>query len=224
MKSLSRSASIGARAGCLAIIVSAALGCAGSSPPPVDRTASADGRDTYPGIPEPTPLGPDHEVTDRVAVSTSMGTIVIGLFGNDAPKTVANFLAYVDQDFYAGTVFHRVIPGFMIQGGGFDADLERLPTREPIALELIPGLKHEPGVVSMARTSNPHSATSQFFICVARAPQLNGGYAAFGKVEEGMDVANAISTVPTHTADGPSQPMDDVPVAPVVIESISRID
>jgi cyclophilin family peptidyl-prolyl cis-trans isomerase len=205
-------------------IASALVGCAGKAPPPVDKGMAAPEAGSYPGVPQPEPLGPLHQVTDRVAIRTSVGTIVVGLYGNDAPNTVANFLSYVEQNFYGGTIFHRVIPGFMVQGGGFDPQLNRAETREPIQLEIIPGLKHEPGVVSMARTSNPHSATSQFFICVARSPQLNGGYAAFGKVEEGMDVATTISTVPTHTADGPTQPMDDVPVTPIIIESITRVE
>jgi cyclophilin family peptidyl-prolyl cis-trans isomerase len=175
-------------------------------------------------VPQPVPLGPRYEITDRVEIRTSMGTMVIGLYGKDAPKTVANFLAYVDEGFYTGKIIHRVIPAFMMQGGGFTPDLERGQTREPIELEIIPGLEHEPGTMSMARTSDPHSATSQFFICVATAKQLNGGYAAFGKLEEGMDVAVSISTVPSQTADGPSQPMDDVPITPILIESISRVD
>lgn len=178
----------------------------------------------YPGVPQPVSAGPLFEVTDRVEIRTTMGTIVVGLYGNDAPRTVANFLAYVDEGFYAGKIFHRVIPGFMVQGGGFDTALVRAPTREPIDLEIIPGIKHEPGILSMARTSNPRSATSQFFFCVARAPQLNGGYAAFGKVEEGMDVATSISTVPTQTAEGPQQPMEDVPVNPVLILSATRLE
>jgi len=165
----------------------------------------------------------EREVTDRVEIKTSMGTIVIGLYGKDAPATVRNFLGYVDRGFYAGKVFHRVIPGFMIQGGGFDAKLERSETGEPIRLEIIPGLKHEPGIVSMARTNDPNSATSQFFICVASAVQLNGGYSAFGKVEEGLDVAIDISSVPTQTVTVESGEMGDVPTTPVVIVSMKRL-
>lgn len=153
-----------------------------------------------------------------------MGTIVVGLYGHDAPKTVQNFLSYVDAGFYAGKVFHRVIPGFMIQGGGFDAALERGETGPAIELEIIPGLKHEPGVLSMARTDDPHSATSQFFICVAPAAQLNGGYAAFGRVEEGIDVVIDISSVMTQTATtAAGAGMDDVPTKSVVIESVRRL-
>jgi peptidyl-prolyl cis-trans isomerase A (cyclophilin A) len=168
-------------------------------------------------------LPPEHLVTDRVEIRTSKGNITVGLYGNEAPHTVANFLEYVDKGFYSGKVFHRVIPGFMIQGGGFDTELNRAPTNAPISLEIVPGLQHEAGIISMARTTDPHSATSQFFICVANAPQLNGAYAAFGKVEQGMDVAEAIESVPTKTVDTGSAPMANVPITPVVIESISRL-
>jgi cyclophilin family peptidyl-prolyl cis-trans isomerase len=175
-------------------------------------------------IPAPRAVSMEHEVTDRVEFKTSMGTFVVGLYGNDAPVTVRNFLSYVDRGFYSGKVFHRVIPGFMIQGGGFDAALERSETDDPIRLEVIPGLKHELGVISMARTDDPHSATSQFFVCVASAVQLNGGYAAFGKVEEGIDVVVDISSVMTQTATGPhGGEMGDVPITPVVIEYARRL-
>ena len=168
------------------------------------------------------PLPDEHIVTDKIEVKTSMGAFVVGLYGNDAPKTVANFLSYVDSGFYSGKIFHRVIPEFMVQGGGFDSALDRGQTQEPIKLETIPGLRHEPGIVSMARTSEPHSATSQFFVCVANAPQLNGGYAAFGKVLEGYDIVEAISKVVTKTVEATNGPMADVPAVPVVIESITR--
>ncbi len=168
------------------------------------------------------PLPPRYEVTHRVEIKTSLGSIVVGIFGNDAPQTVANFLHYVDSGFYPGKVFHRVIPGFMIQGGGFDQELSKTPSDAPVRLEIIPGLKHEAGILSMARTSNPHSATAQFFICVSQAPQLNGGYAAFGKVEQGYDIVEKISGVPTETTDSPQGPLDDVPKIPVIIEEVSR--
>ena len=167
-------------------------------------------------------LPPEHEATEHVTIKTSLGDIVIGLYGADAPSTVKNFLGYVDRGFYSSKVFHRVIPGFMIQGGGFDAALSRAQTESAIKLEIIPGLKHEPGVVSMARTSDPNSATSQFFICVGSAPQLNGGYAAFGKVEKGHEVVQAIASVPTKTVELENGPMADVPSDPVVIEAITR--
>jgi cyclophilin family peptidyl-prolyl cis-trans isomerase len=175
------------------------------------------------GVPAPRAFSMERNVTDRVEIKTSMGVIVVGLYGDDAPNTVRNFLSYVDRGFYSGKIFHRVIPGFMIQGGGFDPALNRIDTDAPIPLEIIPGMKHEPGTVSMARTSDPGSATSQFFICVAAAPQLNGGYAAFGIVEEGLSVALDISAVPTQTATGPHGEMGDVPNQPVVIEHVRRL-
>ncbi|MCP4675407.1 MAG: peptidylprolyl isomerase [Deltaproteobacteria bacterium] len=169
------------------------------------------------------PLPPEHEVTDRVRITTSMGSVIVGLYGKDAPRTAQNFLKYVDRGFYAGKVFHRVIAGFMVQGGGFDAELNRIETDDPIKLEIIPGLKHEPGILSMARTSDPHSATSQFFICIGIATQLNGGYAAFGRVEEGMDTVAKISQVPIGTVETNNGSMADVPSDPVIIESVDRL-
>lgn len=168
-------------------------------------------------------LPPKYKVTERVRISTNFGEITLGLYGEDAPGTVKNFLDYVDSGFYENKIFHRVIPGFMVQTGGYEATLDPVETGESIRLEIIPGLPHEPGVVSMARTSDPHSATSQFFICVADAPQLNGGYAAFGRVEEGMDVVEKIAMVSTETVDAPLGAMNDVPKEPIVIEKIERI-
>ncbi len=171
-----------------------------------------------------TPTPPKFEVTDRVEIKTSMGTMIVGLYGKAAPKTVANFLKYVDKGFYDGKILHRVIAGFMIQGGGFDENMQHIEPGDPIRLELAPGLKHEPGIIAMARQPNDlHSATSQFFICVAAAPQLNGAYSAFGKVETGEEVMYAIAGVPTHSVETDYGKMDDVPVAPVVIESIRRL-
>ena len=164
---------------------------------------------------------PKYEVTDRVEIVTSMGSMVVGLYGKSAPKTVANFLHYVEKGFFDGKIFHRIIPGFMIQGGGYNEDFTHPDPDEPIRLELVPGLKHEPGTISMARQpNNLHSATSQFFLCVAAAPQLNGAYSAFGKVEEGEEVMYAISGVPTHSVETDFGKMDDVPVTPVTIETI----
>jgi peptidyl-prolyl cis-trans isomerase A (cyclophilin A) len=191
-----------------------------AAPPPID---------TKDHVNDLQPLPPEHEVTDRVQIKTTMGDITVGLYGKDAPRTVQNFLSYVDSGFYSGKIFHRVIPGFMIQGGGFDRSLKRAPTNAPLKLEVIPGLRHEAGVISMARTSDPHSATSQFFICVGSAPQLNGGYAAFGMVESGekggngMKVVEEISEVPTNSQDTDAGPMADVPVNPVIIESVNRL-
>ena len=163
----------------------------------------------------------------RVAVKTSMGTFTIELHEKEAPGTVRNFLAYVDEGFYAGTIFHRVIDGFMIQGGGLDREMNRKKTRDPIANEAMNKLKNRAGTVAMARTSAPNSATSQFFVNVAdngmldyRDTSAEGiGYCVFGKVVEGMDVVERIKAVPTGVKSG----MRDVPETPVVIESITRV-
>ncbi|MGQ0749589.1 MAG: peptidylprolyl isomerase [Betaproteobacteria bacterium] len=156
----------------------------------------------------------------QVELKTTMGTIVLELDADRAPETVKNFQQYVQSGHYNGTVFHRVIPGFMIQGGGFTADLGHKPTREPIRNEANNGLRNMVGTIAMARTSDPHSATSQFFINVADNPALdyregNFGYAVFGKVISGMDVVQSIVTVPTAAR----PPHQNVPVKPVVIES-----
>ena len=158
----------------------------------------------------------------HVVLETTRGDITIELDPTRAPQTVENFLAYVEDGFYDGTIFHRVIDGFMIQGGGFTADMERKPTRAPVMNEADNGLPNDAGTVAMARTSDPHSATSQFFINVAdnaflnfRAKSPRGwGYAVFGRVVDGMDVVNAIRTVDTGTRAG----MKDVPVENVTIE------
>ena len=163
----------------------------------------------------------------RVAVKTSMGSFTIELHEKEAPGTVRNFLAYVDEGFYAGTIFHRVIDGFMIQGGGLDREMNRKKTRDPIANEATNKLKNRAGTVAMARTSAPNSATSQFFVNVAdngmldyRDTSAEGiGYCVFGKVVEGMDVVERIKAVPTGVKNG----MRDVPETPVVIESITRV-
>ena len=148
----------------------------------------------------------------RVELDTSMGKIVIELYPDKAPKTVANFLEYVKSGFYDGTIFHRVIPGFMAQGGGMSADGKEKPTRPPIQNEADNGLKNERGTVAMARTSDPHSASAQFFINVVNNGFLNHsakntqgwGYAVFGKVVEGMDVADKIVKVPRGANDVPN--------------------
>jgi peptidyl-prolyl cis-trans isomerase A (cyclophilin A) len=157
----------------------------------------------------------------RVALDTTMGTIVIELAPKEAPKTVANFLEYVKSGHYNNTVFHRVIDGFMIQAGGYTADMNEKPTRAPIPLESQNGLKNERGTVAMARRGDPNSATSQFFISVKDNPNLDyprpdgNGYAVFGKVVEGMDVVDKIRAVPTG-ANGPHQ---SAPTTPIVIKS-----
>ncbi|SUO97532.1 peptidylprolyl isomerase [Suttonella ornithocola] len=158
-----------------------------------------------------------------VLMKTSAGEMEIELNENEAPKTVDNFLRYVKEGFYNGTTFHRVIKGFMIQGGGYDVNYEKRPTRGPIASETQNGLKNDRGTIAMARTSDPHSATSQFFINVVNNDFLNPGgadaygYTVFGKVIKGMDVADKIAALPT-TAAGPFS--QDVPEKPVIIESI----
>ncbi len=155
----------------------------------------------------------------QVKLQTSMGDIVLELRADKAPATVANFVQYVKDGHYNGTVFHRVIDGFMIQGGGFTADLQQKPTRAPIALEAGNGLKNDRGTIAMARTGNPNSATSQFFINVVdnanlNAPRPDGyGYAVFGRVVTGMDVIDKIRTVPT----GNRGMHQNVPATPITI-------
>ncbi|WP_026181454.1 MULTISPECIES: peptidylprolyl isomerase [unclassified Thioalkalivibrio] len=164
----------------------------------------------------------------QVAIETNHGRIVLELNADAAPETVANFLSYVDDGFYDGTIFHRVIPGFMVQGGGFDKDMNQKSSGEPIRNEADNGLKNEVGAISMARTQDPHSATAQFFINVNdndflnhTAPNAQGwGYAVFGKVAEGMDVVREIEGVQTGRA-GMHQ---DVPQEPVVMESVKRVE
>ena len=148
-----------------------------------------------------------------VEFTTSHGTFVIALDPARAPATVENFLAYVDARHYDGTVFHRVIPTFMVQGGGFDQQLEKRPVRAPIQNEATNGLKNTRGTVAMARTSDPHSATAQFFVNVVdnafldhQAPQGPGwGYCVFGRVIEGMDVVDKIRAVETDDGDVPKK-------------------
>jgi peptidyl-prolyl cis-trans isomerase A (cyclophilin A) len=157
----------------------------------------------------------------RVALETTQGRIVIELAPKEAPKTVDNFLTYVKAGHYDGTEFHRVIPTFMIQGGGFSADMTERPTRAPIPLESRNGLKNDRGAVAMARRGDPNSATAQFFINVVDNPRLDypsfdgNGYAVFGKVVEGMDVVDKIKDVPTGSRGG----HQNVPETPVTIKS-----
>ena len=156
-----------------------------------------------------------------VEMKTSMGTVVIELYPDKAPKTVDNFLQYVKDGFFNGTIFHRVIDGFMIQGGGFEPGMKEKATRAPIPNEAKNGLKNEPGTLAMARTRDPHSAAAQFFInLVGNAPldypgQDGWGYAVFGKVTQGFDVVQKIAKVPTGNAGF----FQNVPTTPVVIES-----
>ena len=162
----------------------------------------------------------------RVALETNKGKIVLELDAAKAPKTVANFLEYVKSGHYDGTIFHRVIAGFMVQGGGFDTRMEQKPTRPPVQNEADNGLKNARGTVAMARTSDPHSASSQFFVNLVDNTFLNykskdaqgWGYTVFGKVVEGMDVVDAIAKIKT----GPRGPFgSDVPNEGVQITKAS---
>ncbi len=162
----------------------------------------------------------------RVLLETSMGNITVELAPERAPITVRNFLAYVEKGHYDGTIFHRVIPGFMIQGGGFTADMNEKPTMQPIPLEARGGLPNDRYTIAMARTSYPHSATSQFFINVADNDFLNAdraqdgnGYAVFGRVVAGEDVVDKIAGVKT----GAKGMMRDVPIEAVTIKSAKLV-
>ncbi len=156
-----------------------------------------------------------------VVLATSVGDIKIGLYEEEAPETVKNFLAYINDGFYNGTIFHRVIADFMIQGGGFTQDMQQKTTKRPIRNEADNGIKNEKGTVAMARTNAIHSATSQFFINVKNNAflnhqgQANFGYCVFGKVVEGLDVVEKIEAVQT----GRRGMYDDVPLEPIVIQS-----
>ncbi len=158
-----------------------------------------------------------------VVFETSHGDITIEMFPDEAPITVENFLSYVDDGFFDGTVFHRVMPGFVIQGGGFDADMNQKETRDPIRNEADNGLKNDRGTLSMARTQQVNSATSQFFINLNDNAFLNHGardfgYAVFARVVEGMDVVDEIAKVPT----GSHGPHQNVPREPVVVSKAYR--
>jgi peptidyl-prolyl cis-trans isomerase B (cyclophilin B) len=167
------------------------------------------------------------EARPQVKLATSLGDIVLELDREAAPETVDNFLAYVRDGFYDGTIFHRVIAGFMVQGGGFDADMNRKLTRSPIPNEADNRLPNRTGTIAMARTSDPHSASSQFFINVKdndfldhRGKTAKGwGYCVFGKVVSGMNVVRAIEKVPTTSRSR----MRDVPETPVVIRQASVV-
>jgi len=165
-----------------------------------------------------------------VKMETSKGDIYLKLFKDKAPKSVENFLSYANEGFYDGTIFHRVISTFMIQGGGFDENLQRKETKAPITNEANNGLKNLRGTIAMARLPDPHSATAQFFINVQDNAALNytgdqntntWGYAVFGKVVKGMDVVDDIRFVPTA---GKMPFRKDVPVENVVIQSVKVVD
>ena len=166
--------------------------------------------------------------TAHVTIATTVGQITLELDADNAPKTVENFLAYASSGFYDGTIFHRVINNFMIQGGGFTTDMEQKPTQAPVDNEANNGLKNERGTIAMARTQDPHSATAQFFINVQDNDFLNHtgenmqgwGYTVFGKVTQGEEVLDKIRCVQTGSQGG----HQDVPTDPIIIESISIIE
>ena len=161
----------------------------------------------------------------HVTIATTVGQMTLELDADNAPKTVENFLSYASSGFYDGTIFHRVINNFMIQGGGFTTDMEQKPTQGPVDNEANNGLKNERGTIAMARTQDPHSATAQFFINVQDNDFLNHtgenmqgwGYTVFGKITQGEDVLDKIRCVQTGSQGG----HQDVPTEPIIIESIS---
>jgi peptidyl-prolyl cis-trans isomerase A (cyclophilin A) len=166
------------------------------------------------------------QTAPKVKFQTSLGDFVVEVYPDKAPKTVENFLQYVKDKHYDGTVFHRVIANFMIQGGGFSVDLNQKATRAAIPLEANNGLKNDTGTIAMARTNNPNSATAQFFINTVdnanlNAPQPDGyGYAVFGKIVSGMDVISKIKSSPTGSG-GPFR--SDVPQTPIIINSATLV-
>ena len=196
----------------------------GAEPPPVSRTGTEAGT---PDMASPEENQPAEE-TDMVVIKTSLGDITVKLAADKAPLTVANFLSYVEDGHYNGTIFHRVIDGFMIQGGGFDANMRQKPTKAPIQNEAANGLANKRGTLAMARTMVVDSATSQFFINVKdnafldfQAPTPQGfGYCVFGEVVEGMDVVDRIKSVRTGVQAG----MSDVPLETVEILSVSKVE
>lgn len=160
-----------------------------------------------------------------VDMQTNLGAIKIELFPEQSPETVKNFLAYVDEGFYEGLIFHRTIAGFMIQGGGFTQDMTQKDTKDAVINESQNGLSNKAGTIAMARTRHPHSATSQFFINAVNNRNLDArgnrfGYTVFGRVTEGMDLVKQISRTPT----APKGMHQDVPVDPVIIQKVIRVE
>ncbi len=216
----------------IALAAFAVVGCGGGTAPPAEDAPSAA---------EPPEAATTEESGDiaeespdvamgypRVELSTSLGTLRLELYPDKAPITVENFLGYVTEGFFDGTIFHRVVPGFVIQGGGFTSEMVEKDTRPPIENEANNGVRNLRGTICMARTSDPHSATSQFFINTKDNPPLDHrdsslrgwGYAVFGRVTEGMEVVEAIERVPRGRKNG----YDDVPVDPIVVESARVLD
>jgi peptidyl-prolyl cis-trans isomerase B (cyclophilin B) len=179
------------------------------------------------GAGEAAPANPA-AASPHVVLETSHGEITLALDAERAPGTVANFLSYVESGFYDGTIFHRVIPGFMIQGGGFTEELDQKPTGDPIRNEADNGLRNRRGTIAMARTRDPHSATAQFFVNLVdnrsldhTAPSPAGwGYTVFGSVVEGIEVVDAIAAVPTRR----HGPHEALPQAPVVIRKARVVE
>ena len=202
-------------------------GCNSSKPPAQPAKESQVKPEAKPVQPETKPQPATKTV---VVMETSQGAIKIELWPDKAPITVENFLKYVDEKHYDGTIFHRVIAGLMIQGGGFTPDMGQKSTRTPIKNEAANGCQNDRGTIAMARTGVVDSATAQFFINVVNNVGLNHrdmspegfGYCVFGKVIEGLDVVDKIKVVPTRTINMMGQPMGDVPVRPVVITSVRR--
>jgi len=205
------------------IIVTAVFGlsvvCPGEDKPVAPAPASPDVNNPKS---QQKPAEPNKITEERkmIKLETTKGDIVIEVNETAAPVTSANFLKYVQEGFYDGVIFHKVIPGFMIQGGGFTPDMTQMPTPAPIVNEAKNGLKNDRGTIAMARTNDPNSATAQFFINLVNNDVLNysarsPGYAVFGKVTDGLDVVDAITKVQTSS----KGPYGDVPVEPVIIKS-----
>ncbi len=210
------------------MLIGATLILMGCNAPTPEQELNADQPETQTRVDQTTTeleeeMAPDLKKMEYVVIETSEGDITVELDVNSAPVTVKNFLTYVDDGHYDGTVFHRVISNFMIQGGGFSKDGTQKSTKDPIMLESQNGLKNNIGTLAMARTNAPNSATAQFFINVAQNDFLNysggnPGYAVFGKVTSGMDVVNAIRQKSTGTKNG----MSDWPKEDVTIKTIRR--
>lgn len=171
------------------------------------------------------PLTAMAQTAPQVQFQTSLGDFVVEVYPDKAPKTVENFLRYVKDKQYDGTIFHRVIPNFMVQGGGYNAKYDEKITRPPVPLEALNGLKHETGTIAMARTNDPNSAKAQFFVNVKDNPFLNAkgpsdGYTVFGRVVSGMETIQKIKEVPTGSG-GPFP--TDVPKTPVVINAATQV-
>ena len=209
---------------CLAMLLPACEQKDGESPAEPIEPEVSGGAKAKQQLPGPVRVTRKAEAKPRFIMETSMGTIRLELDRTKAPITVDNFMEYVNDKFYDGTIFHRVIPDFMIQGGGFDPDMNKKPTRAPIQNEAKNGLKNKRGTIAMARTNAPHSASAQFFINVVDNagldyPSRDGwGYCVFGKVHGGMDVVDKIRRVKTTTKKG----LQNVPVEPVIIKSIRK--